>query len=113
VKWLSLIKLFDLGISARQAAREVSVSYPTALNVFDSIRYAMLYSLAKTDDVLKGEIEDDEVVFWRKDEGNRGRGAKNKTIVFEILKRKGKVSVDIVSDVSSKTLLGQIVKKVR
>ena len=66
VKWLSLIKLFDLGISARQATREVSVSYPTALNAFDSIRYSILYNLAKTDDVLKGKIEADEVLFWRK-----------------------------------------------
>lgn len=113
VKWLSLIKLFDLGISARQAAREVSVSYPTALNAFDSIRYAILYSLAKTDDILKGEIEADEAYFGGKRKGNRGRGAKNKTIVFGILERKGKVSVDIVSDVSAKTLLGQTVKKVR
>jgi len=113
VKWLSLIKLFDFGISARQAAREVSVSYPTALNAFDSIRYAILYSLAKTDDILKGEIEADEAYFGGKRKGNRGRGAKNKTIVFGILERKGKVSVDIVSDVSAKTLLGQTVKKVR
>jgi len=63
VKWLSLIKLFDLGISVRQAAREVSVSYPTALNAFDSIRYSILYSLAKTDDILKGEIEADEATI--------------------------------------------------
>ena len=73
MKWLSLIKLFDLGISARQAAREVSVSYTTALNAFDSIRYSILYSLAKTDDILKGEIE---AYFGGKRKGNRGRGAK-------------------------------------
>ena len=39
VKWLVLIKLFDLGISARQSAREASISYPTALHVFDCIRF--------------------------------------------------------------------------
>jgi len=66
VKWLSLIKLFDLGISARMAARETSVSYPTALNAFDCIRYAILYHLAETDHQLKGEIEADEAYFGGK-----------------------------------------------
>ncbi len=64
-KWLVLIKLFDLGISARRASTEADVSYPTALNAFDCIRYSILYHLAKTDKKLKGEIEADEAVFWR------------------------------------------------
>lgn len=59
-KWFVLIKLFDLGISARRAAVESDVSYPTALNAFDCIRCAILHNLAKTDDILKGEIEADE-----------------------------------------------------
>ena len=49
-KWLALIKLFDLGISARKAATEADVSYPTALHAFDTIRrytksfpYLMMY----------------------------------------------------------------------
>ena len=113
VKWLALIKLFDLGISARMAARETSVSYPTALNAFDCIRYAILYRLAETDHQLKGEIEADEAYFGGKRKGRRGRGAKNKTIVFGILERNGMVSVSIVSDVSAKTLLDQTIKKVR
>jgi transposase len=94
VRWFVLIKLFDLGISARLDARESDVSYPTALYAFDCIRYSILYELAKTDKILKGEIEADEAYFGGKRKGNRGRGAKNKTIVFGILERKGKVSVD-------------------
>jgi transposase len=113
VKWLVLIKLFDLGISARQSAREASISYPTALHVFDCIRYSILHRLADTDKQLKGEIEDDEAYFGGKRKGNRGRGAKNKTIVFGILERKGKVSVQIVDNVSAKTLLSNTIKKVR
>jgi len=112
-KWLVLIKLFDLGISARRAAIEVDVSYPTALNAFDSIRYAILYNLAKTDDILKGEIEADEAYFGGKRKGNRGRGAKNKTIVFGILERNGKVHVEIVKNVKAKTLLAGTIKKVK
>ena len=113
VKWLVLMKLFDLGISARQSAREASISYPTALHVFDCIRYSILHRLADTDKQLKGEIEADEAYFGGKRKGNRGRGAKNKTIVFGILERNGKVSVSIVDNVSAKTLLGHTIKKVR
>ena len=36
--------------------------------------------------------------------GKRGRGASGKTIVFGILKRKGKVYTEIVPDASRKTL---------
>ena len=113
VKWLALIKLFDLGISARRAAREAGVSYPTALHAFDCMRYSILHELAKTDKILKGEIEADEAYFGGRRKGNRGRGARNKTIVFGILERRGKVSVDIVSNVSAKTLLASTVKKVK
>ncbi len=93
-----LIKLFDLGISARRAAKEVGVSYPTALHSFDIMRFSILEEQSKTDDVLKGQIEADEAYFGGKRKGNRGRGAKNKTIVFGILKRKGKVHVEIVTN---------------
>jgi len=112
-KWLVLIKLFDLGISARKAAAEANVSYPTALHCFDAIRFSILEELAKTDDVLKGEIEADEAYFGGKRKGNRGRGAKNKTIVFGILERNGKVHVEIVNNVKAKTLLTSTIKKVK
>ncbi len=112
-KWLVLIKLFDLGISARRASTEADVSYPTALNAFDCIRYSILYHLAGTDKKLKGEIEADEVYFGGKRKGNRGRGAKNKTIVFGILERRGKVHVEIVKNVKAKTLLAGTIKKVK
>jgi len=51
--------------------------------------------------------------FGGKRKGNCDRGARNKTIVFGILERKGKVSVDIVTDVSAKTLLAGTIKKVK
>jgi len=112
-KWLVLIKLFDLGISARKATVESDVSYPTALHSFDAIRFSILEEQSKTDDVLKGQIEADEAYFGGKRKGNRGRGAKNKTIVFGILERNGKVHVEIVKNVKAKTLLTSTIKKVR
>ena len=112
-KWLVLIKLFDLGISARRAAREVDVSYPTALHSFDVMRFSILEEQSKTDDVLKGQIEADEAYFGGKRKGNCGRGARDKTIVFGILERKGKVHVEIVKNVKAKTLLTSTIKKVK
>jgi len=112
-KWLALIKLFDLEISARRAAKETRVSYPTALHAFDCMRYSILYHLAGTDKKLKGEIEADEAYFGGKRKGNRGRGAKNKTIVFGILERNGKVHVEIVKNVKAKTLLAGTIRKVK
>ena len=45
--------------------------------------------------------------------GRRGRGSQNKSIVFGILERRGKVSISIVKDVSAETLLNETVRKVR
>ena len=112
-KWLALIKLFELGTSARRAGIETGTSYPTALLAFDCIRRSILYNLAKSDRKVRGEIEADEAYFGGKRKGNRGRDAKNKTIVFGILERGGKVHVEIVKNVKTKTLLHGTIKKVK
>jgi len=111
--WLSLIKLFELEVSARKACQQVELSYPTVLKAFTIIRSSILHSLVKNDDVLKGEIEADESYFGGKRKGKRGRGSNNKTIVFGILERQGKVTVNILKDASAKSLLDETVKKVR
>ena len=112
-KWLALIKLFELSVSAKTASEQMHLSYKTTLKAFDTIRYSILEELAKTDSVLKGKIEADEAYFGGKRKGNRGRGAKNKTIVFGILERQGKVHVEIVTNVKAKTLLAGTIKKVK
>jgi len=109
-KWLALIKLFELSVSAKTASEQMYLSYKTTLKAFDTIRYSILEELTKTDSVLKGKIE---VYFGGKRKGNRGRGAKNKTIVFGILERKGKVHVEIITNVKAKTLLTSTIKKVK
>ena len=112
-KWLALVKLFELSVSAKTASEQVRLSYKTTLKAFDTIRFSILEELAKADEVLKGKIEADEAYFGGKRKGNRGRGAKNKTIVFGILERKGKVHVEIVSDVKAQTLLKSTIRKVK
>jgi len=44
--------------------------------------------------------------------GERGRGSRNKAIVYGILERGGKVTVSIVSDVSAESLMTETIKKV-
>ncbi len=110
---MSLVKLFELSTSAKTASEQMHPSYKTTLKAFDVIRYSILEELAKTDLVLKGKIEEDEAYFGGKRKGNRGRGARNKTIVFGILERKGKVHVEIVKNVKAKTLLASTIRKVK
>jgi len=112
-KWLMLIKLFELEVSARKAGTQLELSYPSAHKAFDTIRHAIVHKLANTDKELKGEIEADEAYFGGKRKGHRGRGAAGKTIVFGILERGGRVSVSIVRDVSAESLLNETIKKVR
>jgi len=112
-QWLSLVKLFELSTSARKASQEVHLSYKTTLRAYDILRRVLVEELAKTDDVLKGELEADEAYFGGKRKGKRGRGAGEKTIVYGILERGGRVSVSIVQDVSAESLMTETVKRVR
>jgi transposase len=105
--------LFELEMSARKASIQLGLSYPTTLKGFDILRGVILRDLSRSDEVLRGEIEADESYFGGKRKGKRGRGAGGKTIVFGILERGGRVSVKIVKDVSSETLIQETVTKVR
>jgi len=112
-QWLSLIKLFELSVSARKSAKDVTLSYKTTLKAFDLLRRVLVEDLARSDALLKGELEADESYFGGRRKGKRGRGAGHKTIVFGILERGGKVSVSIVTDVKAESLMNETVKKVR
>ena len=91
----------------------MNISYKTTHKAFDLLRRAIVEELSKYDEILKGEIELDESYFGGKRKGKRGRGAAGKTIVFGILERGGKVSVEIVKNVTADTLMSETVKKVR
>jgi transposase len=89
------------------------MSYKTTLRAYDILRGVLMEDLARTDAILKGELEADEAYFRGKRKGKRGRGAVSKTIVFGILERGGKVAVSIVRDVSPESLMTETVKSVR
>ena len=86
-QWLSLIKLFELSLCARKAAKDVDLCYKTTLQSFDILRRVLVEDLARSDALLKGELEADESYFGGRRKGKRGRGAGHKTIVFGILER--------------------------
>jgi transposase len=109
--WLWLVKLFELEVTARQAAIQTGVSYPTALAVFTTIRRALLAQ--EHPELLRGEVEADESYFGGRRKGKRGRGAAGKVPVFGILERRGRVSVTVVPNVTAQTLLQETVKIVK
>lgn len=111
-QWFWIIKLFELEVSTRRIAKEVEISYPTALKATHLIRYAILQQ-AEDFPLLRGEIELDESYFGGRRKGRRGRGAAGKVPVFGILERHGHVRVSIIEDVSAETLLNKTVTMVK
>src|SRR3989338_1894700 len=120
IKYYSLLKLkrdmlvlyyFYLEISARKAAKELIVHYHTVQSRFMQFRKLIAKYCNQEANKLNGEIEIDESYFGGKRKGQRGRGAKNKTIVFGILERKGKIYTKIVENVSAETLMNEIQNK--
>jgi len=111
IKWVWILKLFELEVSARRIAREVGVSYPTALRACHQLRQAIVAQTAPA--LLRGEVEADESYFGGRRKGKRGRGAAGKVPVFGILERNGTVRVEAVPNVSAPTLLNWTLKKVR
>ncbi len=116
--WLWLVKLFELELTAAQAAVQTGVSYPTALKAFTVLRRAIL--AREEPALLTHEVEADESYFgprrpkrsrglWR----NRGRSTPHKVPVFGILERQGRVRVSVVPNCSAQTLLDQTLRMVK
>jgi transposase-like protein len=103
-KFRQVVKLFALDLSATQTTQIVNLNRNTVNRLYNLIRQRIAEYSEKTSP-LKGEIEVDESYFGpRRSAGKRGRGASNKTIVFGLFKRNGKVYTEIVPDVTAKTL---------
>ena len=113
IQWLSIVKLFELELTARKVAQQMNLAYNTAYKAFQTIRYAILAHANDGPELLSGEVELDESYFGGRRKGKRGRGASGKVPVFGILERHGKVRVTVVKNVSAETLLELTVKCVR
>ena len=106
-----ILYYFYLEISARRAANELNLDYGVIHRKFTNYRKSIANYCNQEAKKLNGEIEIDESYFGGKRKGNRGRGAKNKAIVFGILERKGKIYTNIVENVSAETLMNEIKNK--
>jgi len=110
---LQILYYFYLEISARRAANELDIDYKTVQSRFMDFRRCIYNCCLQEARKLNGELELDESYFGGKRKGNRGRGAKNKAIVFGILERKGKIYTVIVQNVDANTLMNEIKNKTK
>jgi len=118
--WLWFVKLFELELTASQAAVQLGVSYPTALRAFTLIRRAILACDGPQEalELLRREVEADESYFGprRPARGRgqkQGRGTPYKIPVFGILERHGQVRVEVVHDCSAATIRDHTLKWVK
>lgn len=112
-QWLRIIKLFELEVSTRMIAQQISVAYNTAHRAVTILRMAIMAHAEDAEVLFSGEIELDESYFGGKRKGKRGRGAAGKVPVFGILSRGDQVFVQVVPNCRAETLLNLTVKKVR
>ena len=94
--WVWLIKLFEFGISAREASQQSGVSYPTVHKAFHLIRQSIIAHSGDSDSLLDGEGRGTYV---------ENRDSKTKVPVFGILERKGFVKVEPLQDLSAEAVL--------
>ncbi len=111
-KFREVLRCFSSDLAASHTAEITGISRNSINKLFNKIRNRITsYNLDTTK--LSGEIEIDESYFGAKRvRGKRGRGAAGKTPVFGLLKRNGKVYVQVVSNCSRKQLMPIIQGKV-
>ena len=111
-KFRQLLRLFAMDLTAVQIAELTGLNRNTVNRYLRLIR-ERIAEYCEAQSPLKGEVEVDESYFGaRRVKGQRGRGARGKTIVFGILKRDGKVYTEIVPDCRKATLQAIIRGKV-
>lgn len=106
------------GMSARQLGRDIEVTKDTAWYMMMRIRQAF----QEQHELMEGIVECDETYVGgknknrhkdKKTEGGQGRGGEDKTPVFGMVQRDGKIKAEKVKDVSKETLQGIIKKNVK
>ena len=108
-----LIEHFISGSTARCAGELLGLNPKTSAYYFHRLREIIAYELdVVSDEVFCGEIEVDESYFGGVRKGKRGRGASDKTPVFGLLKRGGKVYTKVIPNAKQQTLIPIIKDKV-
>src|SRR5574343_275075 len=102
-----ILKYFSLDLTATNTAKLVRISRSTINKYYDRFRKIILFSLKANENIAdKGIFELNESYFGvKRVRGKRGRGAAGKTPVVGLLKRGGKVHVQVVQDCSRQQLM--------
>ncbi len=111
-KFREILMYFAEDESASKTAKYTKISRKTINTLFHKIRIRIAkISVSSTPEL--GEFEVDESYFGAKRvRGKRGRGAAGKTPVFGILKREGKVFVNVVRNCKKEHLMPIIEGKI-
>lgn len=119
--WLYAMFVFSAhkrGVSSCQLARDLGITQKTAWNMLHKIRQYMAFENNYT---LSGEVEIDEAFVGGKNKNRhknkkvekcQGRSYKDKTPVFGILQRDGKLIAKVVPNTQAKTIVPIINKYV-
>lgn len=114
-KFRQVLKCFSLDMTASDTAKMCGLSRNTINSLFNQIR-ERIFALAQQEGSeweSSGVFECDESYFGAKRiRGKRGRGAAGKTPVFGLLKREGKVFVQVVENCSRQEIMPIIQGKV-
>ncbi len=111
-KFREILKCFCNDITATQASNLTNLNRNTINRIYTLIR-KRIFELENNLGKDTGVFELDESYFGaRRVRGKRGRGAAGKTPVFGLLKRDGKVYVEIVRNCSRASLLPIIQGKI-
>jgi len=111
--WLWLIKLFELGISARKVSQQLGISYPTVHKAFHLIRQSITAHSGNADSLLDGEGERGKTYFENRGEGRCVENSKTTFQVFGILVSKGFVKLEPLPNLSAEAVLNLTVKTAR
>lgn len=109
-KQKKILKAFALGLTATQAAELLGINRNTINSYYRFFRQQILSHQQKQFAQEIGEIELDESYFGGRRKGLKGRTTIQKVPVFGLLKRGGNVYIEVVPDVTARTLR-TIIKK--
>jgi transposase len=103
-QWVWVLKFFELEVPPQRMAKEVGISYPTALKAIYLIRRAITHSLGDNVFCLGGQTGP---------AGEPRHGPAEAMSVFGIVERNGKVSVCVPGEVSPDSVLREQSKLVK
>jgi len=104
LSWFYAIFLFATsknGVSAMEIQRQIGVTYKCAWRIGHKVRELM----SEGDIVFDGIVEVDESLYGGKRKGKRGWGADNKTCLFGMIERGGRVKISKIHSRSKEIIL--------